>query len=450
MSNSLLSSYALNSLNLFLLHAILNLMRKVQVLIEAVAFRGYGVGRIRGKVVFVPYTITGDSAWIEIIEEKKKYSTGRLIQIVDPSPWRVNPPCPYFGTCGGCQWQHIGYPFHGELKKTILREMLERIGKLKDLPPMDVTLSPKPYDYRVRVQLKVGGRTLGYFRERSHEIVDIDHCPISDPLVNQTIQQLRRELTAFLEMEGIEVNVSRDEERVVLILHSLLWNRYSEDFVRKFFQNHPILKGIAIVSRNGLKRLGDPSLNFTVSLHRSGEKRTLGFRASALSFFQVNPEQNRRLIGTVLEFSEATKNEILLDLYAGIGNFTLPLAAEASKVTGVEENRAAIEDARFNAEKNGIKNCDFVQGKAEEVLNNLGERPDHIILDPPRAGCKTIMGQVVGLKPRSIIYVSCEPATFSRDIRLFAEHGYFLQRLGLIDMFPQTYHMEVIGMLQQS
>ncbi len=425
-------------------------MRKVQVLIEAVAFRGYGVGRVSSKVVFVPYTVTGDRAWIKIIEEKKKYSMGRLIQIVDPSPWRVNPPCPYFGTCGGCQWQHIDYRFQGELKETILRETLERIGKIRDLPPMDVTLSTRSYGYRVRVQLNVSGQTLGYFRERSQEIVDIDHCPISDPLVNQMIRQLRGEWTAFSEMERIEINVSRDEGKGVFILHPLAWNRDSEDSARKFFQNHPILKGIAIVARNGLKRLGDSSLNFTVSLDRSREKRTLGFRASPLSFFQVNPDQNRRLIETVLEFSEMRKNETLLDLYAGIGNFTLPLAPEASMVTGVEENRTAIEDARFNAQENGIKNCDFVHGKAEKVLKNPSKRPDEVILDPPRTGCKTILDQVVGLKPKRIIYVSCEPTTFSRDIRLFAQNGYSLQRLGLIDMFPQTYHMEVIGLLKQS
>jgi len=422
-------------------------MRKVQVSIESVAFRGYGVARIHGKVVFVPYTITGDKAWIEIIEEKKKYSIGRLVQIVDPSPWRVNPPCPYFGTCGGCQWQHIDFRFHGELKKTILIETLERIGRIRDLPPVGVIPSPKPYDYRVRVQLKVKGRTLGYFRERSHEIVDIDHCPISDPFVNQMIQELRGEWAAFPEMEGIEINVSPEEEKGVFILHPFFRNRDSEDFARKFLQNHPILKGIAVVARNGLNLLGDPFLNFTVSLHRPGEKRMLEFRASALSFFQVNPEQNRRLIETVLEFSEVRKNETLLDLYAGIGNFTLPLAAEASTVTGVEENRRAIEDARFNAEKNGVKNCNFLHGKAEAVLKNLSEKPDHVILDPPRTGCKTILDQVVGLKPRRIVYVSCEPTTFSRDIHLFAENGYSLQKLGLIDMFPQTYHMEVVGLL---
>ncbi len=425
-------------------------MRKVEGLIESIAFKGYGVARIDGKVIFVPYTATGDEVRIEIVEEKKTYSMGRLDRMIDPSPRRVNPPCPYFGTCGGCQWQHIDYRFHGELKKAILKETLERIGRIRDLPPLEVILSPRPYDYRVRVQLKVRGRTLGYFRERSHEIVDIDHCPISDPLVNEMIRQIRSEMVAFSKMEEIEVNVSPEEEKAVLILHPLLWNRDSEDFVRKFLQNHAILKGIAVAAKKDLDLFGEPSLHFTVSLHRSGEKRTFGFRASALSFFQVNPEQNRRLIETVLEFSEVRKSEALLDLYAGIGNFTLPLAAEASTVTGVEENGTAMEDARLNAEKNGIKNCDFVHGRVEEILKNLSEKPDHIVLDPPRTGCKTILDRVVVLKPKRIVYVSCDPPTFARDAHVFAESGYSLKRLALIDMFPQTYHMEVVGLLKQS
>ncbi len=425
-------------------------MRKVETPIESVAFKGYGVARVDGKVVFVPYTATGDKVWIEIVEEKKTYSTGRLDRVIDPSPQRVNAPCPYFGTCGGCQLQHIDYRFHGELKEAILTETTARIGRIRDLPPLEVILSPKPYDYRVRVQLKVRGRTLGYFRERSHEIVDIDRCPISDPLVNRVIRQLRSEMVAFSEMEEIEVNVSPEEEKAVLILHPPLWDRDSEDLVRKFLQDHPLLKGIAVAAKEGLKRFGDPSLNFTVSLLQSEEKRSFAFRASALSFFQVNPEQNRRLIETVLQFAEVRKNETLLDLYAGIGNFTLPLAAEASTVTGVEESRTAMEDARFNAEKNGIKNCDFVHGRVEEVLKNLSEKPDHIVLDPPRTGCKTILDRVVKLKPKRIVYVSCDPTTFARDIHLFAESGYSLKRLALIDMFPQTYHMEVIGLLKQS
>jgi 23S rRNA (uracil1939-C5)-methyltransferase len=426
------------------------IMGKVKVHIDSVAFKGYGVGRIRGKVVFIPYTVTGDEAWIEMTEEKKKYSMGRLIQVVEPSPWRVNPPCPYFGSCGGCQWQHIDYSTHGELKKEILGGILQRIGRLKEIPFISVTSSPKPYGYRVRIQLKVKGKAMGYHQERSHQIVDIDHCPISHPLVNQIIRKLREALAALLPMEEIEINVSQEEERGVLLFHPHPYDQRIEYFAREFLQNQPILRGIAIARKDGLNLSGDPSLNFTIPLGQEREERNLKFRISPGSFFQVNPGQNQTLIQTVLQFSEVNKESRVLDLYAGVGNLTLPLATSAKEALGIEENRMAIEDARFNAERNGIRNCDFIQGRVEDVLMSWKrKKPDLIVLDPPRTGCKTILDQVIRLKPQKIIYVSCEPATFSRDLQLFSERGYCLQKLGLIDMFPQTFHMEVVSLLQK-
>ena len=152
-------------------------MRKVYI--ESMAFKGYGVARIDGKVVFVPYAMIGDEVWIEITEEKKKYFMGRLVQIINPSPWRVNPPCPYVGRCGGCQWQHIDNSIQVEQKKEILVETLKRLSGMKEIPFISVVPSPKPYDYRIRVQLKVKGKTLGYYQEKSHRVVDIDHCQIT-------------------------------------------------------------------------------------------------------------------------------------------------------------------------------------------------------------------------------------------------------------------------------
>jgi 23S rRNA (uracil1939-C5)-methyltransferase len=182
-------------------------------------------------------------------------------------------------------------------------------------------------------------------------------------------------------------------------------------------------------------------------LNQQGDK-TIELRTSPGSFFQVNLEQNQALIRTVLEFSGVNEAERVLDLYAGVGNFTLPLAVASQEAWGIEESRTAVEDARFNAEKNGIKNCRFVQGKVEDILDHwAGERPDLMILDPPRTGCKTVLDQVVRLKPKRIVYVSCEPTTFSRDLRLFSEREYGLRGLALIDMFPQSYHMEVVGLL---
>jgi 23S rRNA (uracil1939-C5)-methyltransferase len=425
--------------------------RKVRVRIESVAFKGYGVARIGGKVVFVPYTLTGDEAWIEITEEKNRYSMGRLIQIIEASPGRVNPPCPYFGTCGGCQWQHIDDSIQMEQKKEILVETLKRLAGMKEIPPISLVPSPKPYDYRVRVQLKVKGKKIGYYQERSHRIVDVERCPISHPLVNQLIQELRQELNALSRMEEIEINVSPEEGRGILLFHPHSYDQGVEPFAKELLQSQPMLKGIAITQKDRHHLIGDPTLNFTVPLSQERKERELKLRISPGSFFQVNPEQNLRLVQRVLQFSEVNQEDRAIDLYAGAGNLTLSLAMEAGEVLGIEANRMAFEDAQFNAERNGMKNCHIIQGRVEDVL--LGwkrEPPDLVVLDPPRTGCKTIVDQVVRLKPKKIIYVSCEPTTFARDIGLFSERGYPLQRLSLIDMFPQTYHMEAVGLLQQS
>ena len=428
----------------------LTMMRKVYVPIESVAFKGYGVARINGKVVFIPYTVTGDEAWIEITEERKKYSMGRLIQIVEPSPWRVNPSCPYFGSCGGCQWQHIDYSAQGDLKREILKDALKRLGGLREDPPIMVIPSPQSYGYRARIQLKAKGKVLGYCQEKSHRIVDIQECLIAHPLINQMLLLLRKTFPSFSQMEEIEINVSPDESKGILILHFLSLNRKTENFLKEFFQKQAIFKGTVTAKKNGLTLLGDPHLNFTIPLSQERQKRNLEFRISPGSFSQVNLEQNQALIQTVLQFSEVNQEDRVLDLYAGVGNLTLPLAMGAKEILGIEENRMAIEDARFNAEINGIKNCDFIYGRVEDVCMSWERKTsDLVVLDPPRTGCKTILDQVVRLKPKKIIYVSCEPTTFSRDIHLFSERGYSLHRLSLIDMFPQTFHIEVVSLLQK-
>jgi 23S rRNA (uracil1939-C5)-methyltransferase len=421
---------------------------EVQANIESMAFKGYGVARVDGKVLFIPYSVIGDKAWIKMTEKKKNYSIGKLSQLIEPSPWRVNPPCPFFGQCGGCHWQHINDSIQINLKKEILKEVLKRLGSLKEIPPITVVSSPQPYGYRARIQLKVKGEGIGYYQEKSHRVVDIDHCPIAHPLVNQIISSLRKEAPSFFRMEEIEINVSPEQGKGILILHPLSLHSGMKHFVKEFLQTHPILKGIAVIGKKGFTLFGDPYLNFTVSFNQRGEKNILRFRTSPASFFQVNLEMNQALIRTVLEFSDVNESERVLDLYAGVGNFTLPLAITSKTVWGIEESQAAVEDARFNAEKNGIKNCNFMHGRVEDILKHWsGERPDLMILDPPRTGCKTVLDQVVRLKPKKIVYVSCEPTTFARDLRLFSEREFHLQSLSLVDMFPQTYHMEVVGLL---
>jgi 23S rRNA (uracil-5-)-methyltransferase RumA len=252
-------------------------------------------------------------------------------------------------------------------------------------------------------------------------------------------------------MEEIEINVSPEEGRGVLLFHAHSYDQRAEYFMKELLRSQAILRGIAITQKDGFRFFGDPALNFTIPLSKERDKRELKFRISPGSFSQVNPEQNQRLVQTVLQFSKVDQEDRVIDLYAGAGNLTLSLAMEAREVLGIEENRMAFEDAQFNAERNGIKNGHFIRARAEEVLSDWKrETPHLIVLDPPRTGCKTILDQVVRLKPKKIVYVSCEPTTFARDLGLFSERGYSLQRLSLIDMFPQTYHMETVGLLQQS
>jgi len=419
----------------------------IKLKIESVGFKGNGVGHIDGKVIFIPYTVTGDEVSVETIEDKKSYAVGRLKEILIPSPWRTNPLCPYFGDCGGCQWQHIDPSAHEALKKDIPKESLQRLAGLKEIPPLSVIPSPQPYGYRIRIQLKAEGNKIGFFEERSHRVVEIDQCPIAHPMVNAILRHIRKEQFSLPGMDGIEINVSPEEGKGILIFHLNLSGQREKIPLKELLQSIPLLKGIAIVRRKRWTYLGDPTLNVTVTLIRHGREKAFHLRVSPGSFCQVNLGQNRELIQAVLEFGELKGSERVLDLYAGIGNLTLPLATEAKWVTGIDEGKKAVADARFNAEGNGIKNFQFISGSVEEVLKGVKEELDLIVLDPPRRGCKMALDQLVRLQPKKIVYVSCEPTTFSRDLRLFSEKGYLLQRLALIDMFPQTYHMEVIGLL---
>jgi 23S rRNA (uracil1939-C5)-methyltransferase len=421
------------------------------VTIQSMAFKGYGVSRKDGKVVFVPYVIAGEEVWIEIIEEKKNFSIGRPTRISSPSSSRVEPGCPYFGVCGGCQWQHIDSQVQAEFKKDILKEILRRLGRLTEIPMVSSIPSLQPYGYRTRVQLKVEGESIGYYQERSHHLVDVDHCPIAHPLVNQVLGSIRQFRSIFSSIDEVAINVSPGEGRGILILRTNRAGPRIQPFLKKLLSDHPVIKGGAIVGEKRSRLWGDPSLTFTVSFQRSGKTSSLPLQASPESFFQVNLEQNRSLVQTVLDFANLTGGERVLDLYAGVGNFTLPLAMEAREVLGIEENPKAVEDGRLNVLQNQIERCQFMGGKVEEALREFKGSPwDIIVLDPPRAGCRTLIPLVAEWKPRRIIYVSCDPATLARDLHLFLEKGYALQDLRLIDLFPQTYHMEVVGLLMQA
>jgi 23S rRNA (uracil1939-C5)-methyltransferase len=417
--------------------------------IDSMAFRGYGVSRHGGKVIFVPFTVTGDEVQVEIVEERKNYSLARVSRIVKPSPWRVEPRCPYFGRCGGCHWQHINPLFQVEIKGGILKDILGRLGGLKEIPSFSLAPSKHPYEYRVRVQLKVEGKGIGYYQESSHRLIPIDHCPIAHPLVNETLSALRQDFPFLERLNEVEINVSPEEGKSILLLYFPRFLRGAEREARSFLEHHPVVKGMAMATKGRPLRLGDSTLNFTVPFQRYGRQRTLSLRASPETFFQVNLEQNQRLVQTVLEFSDVKGEEKLLDLYSGIGNLTLPLATEAKEILGVEGNKAAVEDARWNARKNGISHCRFVRASVEDMLETFeGSHPDVLVLDPPRTGCKALRTHMDRLNPKRVVYVSCDPTTLARDLRFFSEKEFRLQDIRLLDFFPQSYHMEVVALLR--
>jgi 23S rRNA (uracil1939-C5)-methyltransferase len=308
--------------------------------------------------------------------------------------------------------------------------------------------SPLAYGYRVRVQLKGNRGRIGYYEERSHRIIPIDHCPIAHPLINQIIRLLQESPSLFSSVNEIEVNVSPEEGRGILILHPFDSAPGMERDIADFLRRHSLLKGVAVVRKGRLDLLGETDLAFTVSFQKKGDPKEVRLRTSPQSFFQIHPEQNQKLIQTVIDYGALEQGERVLDLYAGIGNFTIPIASTTPDVTGIEESRTSVMDARNNARANRMEGCLFIRGRVEDVLKSgRAEKTDVILLDPPRSGCKEIVPYVVDLVPKRIVYVSCDPTTFSRDLGLFGKSGYTLERLTLIDLFPQTYHMEVVALL---
>lgn len=427
----------------------LSMGKEVVAQIEALAYKGYGITHIDGKVLFVPLSVIKDQGLIEIVEEKKRFSIGMIKELLIPSPMRVLPECNLFGKCGGCQWQHIKYSIQPELKRDILLHILQRLGGLREIPPISIIKSSNPYGYRTRVQIKLKRDRIGFFEMKSHNIVDIDQCFISHPLINQILCLIIKEKDVFSGADEIEINISPDEEKGVLIIKNLNYDKKIQDRLNAILKCNPVIKGIVINKKGRKIVLNDPYLYYKIIFSKNTERGEFIFRVSPGSFYQINLAENQKLVETVIEFSELNHNPKALDLYCGIGNFTIPLSKLTKEIIGIEFNKSSFEDACFNAKQNKISNCKFINGDVEKVLNtNVLKGFNLIILDPPRTGCKGILNDLIKIRPAKIVYVSCEPTTLSRDLKLFNEKGYQLERLSLIDMFPQTYHMEVVALLK--
>lgn len=367
---------------------------RLAVTIQDIAFGGEGVARHGEMVIFVPFVITGEQANIEVTELKKNFARARLLGVVQSSPERVEPKCPYFGDCGGCQYQHIRYAAQLEIKHKQIQDLFQRIGRFSGAVIDPVVPCPKEYGYRNRIMIRTQwnkqkqGLEIGFIRHDNRWVVDITHCPISEPEVSDKIKEVRA---------------------------------------------HPPPKG-------GLK----------VVLR----KLPADWEVPKESFFQNNFHLLPELVKGVRSAFQGSGSRFLVDVYCGVGFFGIELADLAERVLGVELDKLAILAARKNAQRRGLKNTEFRFGHAEALLPGLLEqypaRDTAVMLDPPRTGCrKESLELLKRVRPRQILYVSCHPATLARDLNILCEDGvYDLQRVTPFDMFPQTQHVECVANLR--
>lgn len=398
---------------------------RLEVFIESVAFGGSGIARAGKLVIFVPFAIDGETVEIEISAVRRSYATGRVCRILNPSPLRSAPLCSAYERCGGCQYQHIAYAHQLEIKKRQVEEAFKRIGKVVDPPVRAVLPSPLPYAYRGKAEFHlqfIPGRPplIGYKEAADSRIVPVLRCEIVAESINRSLTLLREKLggSAPAARRG-----RKGEERVAL---------WSEE------ETAALEAADAPAGRN--------------CVLRSVKGKML--RVPATGFFQANTSLVEAMVDMVIRACALSGVETVLDAYCGSGLFSLFLAPRAGRLFGVEADREAIRYAAENLQGEGIAKGEFVAGDVGETLRTFFlERKttvDVVVLDPPRIGCEgDVLDGLLRLSPSRIVYISCNPTTQARDIRRLLDGGYRLRELQPLDMFPQTKHIEVIGILER-
>lgn len=406
-------------------------MNRLEVLVSDMAHGGDAVARHEGKVVFVPYALPGEKVLVELTEDKASYSRGRLVQVLTPSPDRVEPRCPHHGTCGGCQWQHIAYKRQLSLREEVLRSQFKRIAHLPDALVRSTIGASDPWYYRNHVQLHVGEEgKLGFMDLDGRSVIPIRECHIMHALLWDTFVGLEIDFPD-LHRVSLRAGISTGERLVILETTGTEVPGVEVDV--------PVSCVLLLGDGTPVTYVGDSYITESVD-GRS-------YRISATSFFQANTSQTEQLLQVVAGYLEPQGVEVLLDLYCGVGTLGLALADEVSRVIGIDTNEAAIADALFNAE--GMANVTFLEGSVEELLPSIDESIDLAILDPPRHGAsKETLAALTARSVPKIVYVSCDPATLARDVGRMLEAGYQLVEVQPVDMFPQTYHVEAVALLR--
>lgn len=445
---------------------------RIELEITGYTAEGSGVGRWQGMAVFVPMTAVGDRLETRVLKVAKTHAFGKIEQILQPSPERVAPDCAYFSQCGGCVYRHLSYDAELHAKQQRVKDAVTRIGGFPDLPVREILGAEQSDGYRNKAQLPIGRGTdgeivLGFYANHSHRIVSCDQCCLQPPAFAEAMD-------AFREWARLSGDEPYDEqtgkgrlrhlylrqadatgEVMVCVVVNGNGVHKEPELVKLLRKKVPGLKSVVINSNRERTNvvLGKKSRVVWGQDHITDRLCGLEFHISPLSFYQVNRTQAERLYQKAAEYADLTGKETLLDLYCGTGTIGLSMAGSAGRVIGVEVVAQAVEDARENAVRNGIENAEFFCGDAAEAAAKLrarGEKPDVVILDPPRKGCAPeLLETVAQMQPQRVVYVSCDPATLARDLKRLAELGYEPQELTPVDMFPRTAHVESVVFLNK-
>ena len=406
--------------------------QQLDILLEKHAYGGDGMGRLAdGRAVFVLFGLPGERVRIRLIEEKRGFARGELVEILEASPDRITPRCKHFGVCGGCHYQNLPYEKQLEAKREILRDQLTRIGRIEHPPVQNMIANPSPWNYRNHVQFHVTEEgKLGYVKAQAPEAFAITECHLPEGPINSFWPQLEFEPDARIERVSLR---SGKEEDLMLVLESgspeppELEIEAAVSVVHVFEENAVVIAGndhilISVLGRD--------------------------FCVSAPSFFQVNTAMAEKMVEHLLTCLPVSLSTTLVDVYCGVGLFSAFLAPKCERVIGIESSSSACEDFAINLDE--FDNVELYEGLAEEVIPHLGAKPDIVLVDPPRAGLeKRAVDGILKLNPEVIAYVSCDPSTLARDAKRLIEGGYQLKQVTPFDLFPQTYHIESISIFER-
>lgn len=415
----------------------------IQLKIESLNYSTNAVGRSNGFIVFVPYGVPGDTLLTRIVQIKKNYAIGEMVEIITPSPYRTQPPCVHFSKgCGGCQWQYIIYDHQLHWKKDIVLQALKRIGKLEHMPEAEIFPSANPFGYRNKLRLftvsQYGNMLLGMKKFSTHNVVPIKKCPIANDSVNEALALSQKEiLSSDSTISELTIRATNFGD-VMLTCLCARNNRATKETIESLARIPNIKSLYSIVNDKSRLEYGNTYITESILGKR--------YRIGVDSFFQVNNHGLTNLI-EITKDCVGNDSNFILDAHCGVGTFAIQLAELCDQVWGIDISSSSIELAIKNASDNNIENATFRKGSAIRILNGSlsNKKLDAVILDPPRSGCdKPDLLSIIHSQPKKIVYISCNPTTLARDLNEISQAGYKLKRLAVIDMFPMTYHLETL------